>query len=118
MQTLTLTLKVIPPIIFNLFIGPWSDNCGRKMLMLIPITGYIAYMGWFLINVIFFDEMTADWLMLEIFQYWPGGYMCLFLGTYSYLADVSSPEFRTTRIAIFDCVNTSGWAIAQGITQF
>ena len=107
-------VKGIPPIIFTLFIGPWSDNFGRKTLMILPLTGYIAYNAWFLINVIFYDKMPADWLMLEVFQYWPGGYMCLFLGLYSYVTDNSSAEYRTTRIAIVDCIVTIGFAVAQG----
>ena len=116
MQTATMFVKGIPPIIFTLFIGPWSDNFGRKTLMILPLTGYIAYNAWFLINVIFYDKMPADWLMLEVFKYWPGGYMCLFLGLYSYVTDNSSPEYRTTRIAIVDCIVTIGIAVGQGNT--
>ena len=34
-----LFIKGVPPIIFTLFIGPWSDRFGRKLLMVVPLTG-------------------------------------------------------------------------------
>ena len=114
MSTVVLFLKGIPPIIFALFIGPWSDQFGRKMLMIVPLIGYMAYDVWFLINVIFYEQMSPEWLMMEVLQYWPGGFMCLFLGLYSFVADNSSTEFRTTRIAVVDFVVTIGFAIGQG----
>ena len=107
-------MKGIPPILFTLFIGPWSDRFGRKMLMVMPLTGYIGYNAWLLINVLFFDQMRPEWLMMEVAQYWPGGYMCLFLGTYSYVADNSSKQYRTTRIAIVDFTFFTGMAIGTG----
>ena len=48
----TLFIKGVPPILFTLFIGPWSDRFGRKLLMVLPMTGYIFYNAWFLANVI------------------------------------------------------------------
>ena len=73
-------MKGIPPIIFALFIGPWSDKFGRKFLIIFPLFGYVLYDLWFLVNVIYFDELVVEYLMLEIVQYWFGGFMCMFLG--------------------------------------
>jgi len=115
-HTVTMLLKVIPPIIFSLFVGPWSDKFGRRNLIILPLTGYIAYNLWFLINVIYFDELIAEYLMLEVFQYWPGGYMCLFMGSYSLISDHSSKESRTTRIAIFDFTFLGAMSIGMGIS--
>ena len=115
MQTVTMFVCGIPPVIFSLMIGPWSDNFGRKMLMLFPMSGYIAYMSWLLINVIFFDQMVAEWLMfVSVMENWPGGWIVVFLGAYSYVSDNSSPEFRTARIAIFDCVTSCAFALGPG----
>ena len=55
---------------------------------------YIGYNVWFLINVIWFDQMYPEWLMIEMFTFWPGGFFCLFLGAYSYAADRSSTKTR------------------------
>ena len=113
-HTVTMLLKVVPPIIFSLFVGPWSDKFGRRYLIILPLTGYIAYNLWFLINVIYFDELIAEYLMLEVFQYWPGGYMCLFMGCYSLISDHSSKESRTTRIAIFDFTFLLAMSVGMG----
>jgi len=110
-----LFIKGVPPIIFTLFIGPWSDRFGRKLLMVVPLTGYIGYNVWFLINVIWFDQMYPEWLMIEMFTFWPGGFFCLFLGAYSYAADRSSTKTRTLRIAVIDFVFFTGLAIGTGV---
>ena len=107
-------IKTIPPIIFALFIGPWSDKCGRKPLMILPMTGYIFFYLWMLINTIYFDELNAEYLMMEVFAYWPGGWMCMFLGFYSYASDMSTPETRAIRIGILDCTFSIGFTIAIG----
>ena len=107
-------VKGIPPIIFALFIGPWSDRFGRKFLIIFPIIGYILFDIWFLINVLFYDHFVVEFLMLEVIQYWFGGYMCLFLGLYSYVSDISEQKTRTVRIALLDFVFFSGMAIGAG----
>jgi MFS family permease len=109
-------VKGIPPIIFTLFIGPWSDRFGRKFLIVLPLIGYVFYNVWFLINVIFYDFFPVEWLMLEVIQFWFGGFMCLFLGLYSYVSDISAENVRTVRIAIVDFVFFSGMAIGSGIS--
>ncbi len=37
----TTILNTIPGIIFSLFFGPWSDTNGRKLLMILPLFGFI-----------------------------------------------------------------------------
>ena len=106
-------IKTIPPIIFSLFIGPWSDKCGRKVLMILPMTGYIFFYIWMIICTIY-DELNAEYLMLEVFAYWPGGWMCMFLGYYSYISDISTPANRAIRIGILDCIFSVGFTIALG----
>ena len=113
MNLVTMLAKSIPPIIFALFISPWSDKFGRKFLIVFPLIGYVLYDVWFLINVIYFDFFSVDWLMLEFMQYWAGGYMCFFLGLYSYASDVSDESTRTVRIAVVDFVFFSGLSIGK-----
>ena len=114
MNLVTLFLKGVPAVIFALFIGPWSDRFGRKMLMMLPLIGYFLFDIWYLINSIFFDTFVTEWLMLEIFQYWPGGFQCLFLGAYSYVTDSSSEEDRTLRIALCDFFFFIGLSTGSG----
>ena len=107
-------VKVIPPIIFSLFVGPWSDKHGRRYLIILPLTGYILINVCFLINVIYFDELVVEYMMVEVLQYWPGGYMVLFMGSYSLITDHSSRSSRTTRIAIFDFIFLGAMSVGMG----
>ncbi len=113
-QLVTMFVKGIPPIIFALYIGPWSDKFGRKFLIVFPLIGYVLYNAWFLINVIYFDTFYTEYLMLEFIQFWFGGFMCLFLGLYSYVSDISPEHTRTARIAVIDFVFFTGMAIGAG----
>ena len=114
MQLVTMFVKGVPPIIFALFIGPWSDRFGRKFLIIFPLFGYVFYNVWFLINVIFFDTFVVEYLMLEVIQFWFGGFMCMFLGLYSYISDITDEKTRTIRIAILDFVFFTGMSIGSG----
>ena len=114
-QLVTMFVKGIPPIIFALFIGPWSDKFGRKFLIVFPLIGYAFYNIWFFINVLFYDYFVVEFLMLEVIQFWFGGFMCLFLGLYSYVSDISEHKTRTVRIAFVDFVLFVALSIGSGI---
>ena len=107
-------IKGVPPVLFSLFIGPWSDRAGRKVLMILPMTGYIFFYLWMMINTIYYEEMAVEYLMLEVLTYWPGGWMCLWLGYYSYISDISSPRSRAIRIGVLDCTYSAVFAISTG----
>ena len=109
-------VKGVPPIIFALFIGPWSDNHGRKVLILLPLVGFILNYLWFFINTIYYEELTVEYLMFEVIATWFGGWTCFFLGTYSYISDLSTSKSRAVRIGILDCVSSAATAIALGNT--
>jgi len=115
-QLVTMFVKGIPPIIFALFIGPWSDKFGRKFLIVFPLIGYAFYNIWFFINVIFYDYFVVEFLMLEVIQFWFGGFMCLFLGLYSYVSDISEHKTRTVRIAFVDFVLFVALSIGSGVS--
>lgn len=106
----------IPPIIFVLFIGPWSDNFGRKTLLILPIIGYLLYSIFYLFAVIFFYELPAEFLMLEIARDLLGGDMCLWMGAYSYIADVSAEKTRTMRIAFIDGFFFLSLSLGNGVS--
>ena len=53
---------------FVLFVGPWSDNFGRKFLIISPLVGFVILDVVFLLNSIFFYELKADWIILEFIQ--------------------------------------------------
>ena len=55
----TQILKTFPMVMFALFLGPWSDKAGRKMLIMLPFLGYFLNCVSFIANIYFFDELVG-----------------------------------------------------------
>jgi hypothetical protein len=47
-----------------------------------------------LINVIWFDELSADWLLIEIVASFLGGNVTAWMAMYSYISDVTTDKTR------------------------
>ena len=101
-EIVALILNTIPMVIFSLFLGPWSDKAGRKMLLIIPLLGSVLLCICFMVNVYFFDALVVEFLWLESISYYFGGYILFFVGAYGYIADTTSLKSRTIRIAVMD----------------
>ena len=101
-------------VIFALFLGPWSDRSGRKMLIMLPFLGYFLNCVSFIVNIYFFDELVVEFLWLESLASFFGGNTLLFLGAYGFIADTTSVKSRTIRIAIMDAM----FSIAETIGSF
>ena len=110
----TQILKTIPMVIFALFLGPWSDKAGRKMLIMLPFVGYFLNCVSFIVNIYFFDELVVEFLWFESLASFFGGYALMFLGAYGYIADTTSVKTRTIRIAIMDGM----FSVAETIGSF
>ena len=117
-EIVTQILKQIPMVIFALFLGPWSDKAGRKILILLPFLGYILYCITFVVNVYFFDELKVEFLCLESLCSFSGGNIMLFLGAYGYICDTSSPKSRTFRIAVMDGMLAAGGTIGGFVNGY
>ena len=101
-------------VIFNLFLGPWSDSVGRKMIIIIPLIGSILLCFIYMINVYFFDELVVEFLWLEGLSYCLGGYSLFFLGLHGYIADTTSVKTRTIRLGILEGL----FAISEGLGNY
>lgn len=99
--TLNLAASV-PRIAFTLLAGPWSDRHGRKMLIMAPICGQAITAATFLINVRFFNSLPFEALYLEYVNELSGNFVVYYLGEYSYMADITSPDERTARLGVLD----------------
>ena len=61
-------IQAIPACVYVLFAGPWSDRYGRKFLICCCLFGYVIANGVFLINLYFFYELKAEFLLFEALQ--------------------------------------------------
>ena len=117
-EIVTQILKTIPMVIFTLFLGPWSDKAGRKLLIMLPFAGYVLYCVTLIINVYFFDQLVVEFLWLEKISSYFGGYALLYLGAYGYIADTSSLKSRTIRIAVMDGMSSVSETIGSYISSY
>lgn len=107
------------PAIFILFIGAWSDRTGnRKALLLIPLVGEFLSLIGLLVGTYFFLEWPL-WVMGLIeaaSSIFTGGLPVALMGSYSYLADVTTPEARTFRIGVVAVIVTLGIPLGTSIS--
>ena len=113
-ETIVQIVQNIPMVIFALFLGPWSDTAGRKLLLCIPLIGYFISASCMILNVYFFDQLVVEFLWLDGIRNLFGGWVLFFLGSYGYVADTTSDKSRTMRISIFD----GTYAISNAVGSF
>lgn len=105
-------LQRLPSVVFTLFAGPLSDSFGRKPLLVFPIVGFIILNFVLLVNSIFFQALTVEFLLFECLQDFTGGRAIFTLAARCYIMDISSKESRTARLCILDAV--TGLAVMIG----
>lgn len=107
------------PAILILFVGAWSDRTGnRKALMLIPLIGELITAIGLVLATYFFLEWPL-WVTALIEGLPPafcGGLSIALMGSYSYMADVTTLENRTFRIGIVAVIVTLSIPIGSAIS--
>ncbi|XP_041975987.1 proton-coupled folate transporter-like [Aricia agestis] len=107
------------PVILMMFIGAWSDRTGRrKVCILMPVAGECITCVLNLINTYFFYEVSVEWtaLMGTIFLSVTGAWYTMFLGTFSYIVDISSKQTRTFRLGVLTFGITIGLPVGMGLS--
>ena len=100
-------LTALPSIFLGLFVGAWSDRNGRKPVILGPMLGYILSNLVWLVNIYYWEAPAKYLLASGVYSFF-GGFTCFLVGVYSFLADITSVEMRTTRIGLLDLFMFSG----------
>lgn len=107
------------PVIIILFVGAWSDKTGkRKACILMPIVGeFLTCLG-FIVNTYYFLELPAEVAALteSIFPAITGGWFTNFVGTFSYIGDITTPEDRTYRVGIVNLCMSLGYPIGSALS--
>ncbi|XP_011330458.1 proton-coupled folate transporter isoform X2 [Ooceraea biroi] len=98
----------VMPIILAMFYGNWSDRRGRKIPLVLGLTGKLIYSFMVVIN-----SMMDTW-HLNMVVYTAtlpmsilGGDVAIFGSCFAYISDVCSVQQRTLRITILDVVYLS-----------
>ncbi|XP_032684200.1 solute carrier family 46 member 3-like [Odontomachus brunneus] len=118
MQTWKTPLQSALPTILILFMGAWSDRTGlRKPCMLLPIIGEFFSSVTLICCTYWFYELPMEAVVLEAL--WPalaGGWSTMFMGIFSYIADITSVESRTLRIGAANVFLSFGVPIGMALS--
>lgn len=104
-------LVAIPALVFSLFVGAWSDSKGRKAVLIMPFVGNIMSFVFYIVNYYWFYQIASIHLLWGSVAGLTGGYVCLNIGLYGYVTDVTSAENRTMRLSILNGVFSAGYVI-------
>ncbi|XP_059058574.1 lysosomal proton-coupled steroid conjugate and bile acid symporter SLC46A3-like [Achroia grisella] len=102
-----------------IFLGAYSDRVGqRKFCMLLPIIGEFLTSVGLIVNTYFFYELPVEVAAVTeaIFPALTGGWFTMFMGVFSYIADVTTEEQRTLRIGIVNLFYSLGVPVGAALS--
>ncbi|CAH2085411.1 unnamed protein product [Euphydryas editha] len=102
-----------------IFLGAYSDRIGqRKFCMLLPIVGEFLTSIGLIVNTYFFYQLPVEVAAVTeaIFPALTGGWFTMFMGVFSYIADVTTEEQRTLRIGIVNLFYSVGVPLGAALS--
>lgn len=119
MQGWKTILQSALPCLLILFFGAWSDRTGRrKPCMLLPIVGEFLTSVGLIVNTYFFYELPMEvaGVTEALFPGLTGGWFTMFMGIFSYVADVTTEETRTLRIGVVNLFCSLGVPVGMALS--
>ncbi len=107
----------IPGMITVLIVGPLSDRFGRKIVLLLALFGNLLQ-GVLAFFIIWFQLHPYFFILANLFTGLGGDFTGVLAGAFSYIADVSSPKWRTLRIGIIEGMLALGGALGQFLSGY
>ena len=96
-ESILLWLYLIPLLIFSLFVGAWSDIVGRKVLIILSLTGSMFSISIQILNA-YFEDWPVEFLWIGALASLSGGALTFSLGIQTFIADSTTPKMRTLRM--------------------
>jgi len=103
----------IPSVFTALILGPLSDRFGRKLIFYSVAAG-ATLQGLLAIALIHFEWSIYLFIPISAVGGFTGGFASLLTASMSYVADISSPRWRTVRIGIVEAMVFFAGGIGQG----
>ena len=111
-------IAALPAAFFCLFVGPWSDVHGRKILLILPLLGNIVAYAACIVNYYFFFELDTNFLLLSSVYGFFGAYQCFNMGLYGYVSDITSAKNRTIRLSLVNGIFSLGFVVGTKLGSY
>lgn len=112
-QAVTSVIFSCITVLVVLFIGPWSDANGRKIPLLISVTGMMIMPSMMIVGYLNLGKIRA--LYMALLAMLPmtltGGVVVFGMSAGSYICDTTTPKNRTVRMGVFSASVRSGTPI-------
>lgn len=105
-------IKALPCIVLAMLAGPWSDRFGRKLLIALPLIGFVIADAVF-VTLASIETVGPDYILFETIHDLFGGLPLLMLGAFAYIVDVAPKETLSSRMAILEAVFLLGLALGD-----
>jgi len=90
------------PILFSLFLGPWTDVHGTKYPILLPLLGYALSASIYFMLTYAPDLHPGFILFASIPVALTGGMVALIMSVFSFISKITSEEDRSFRVAMLE----------------
>ncbi len=106
----------VPSLVTSFCYGSLSDKYGRRLALVLPITGQIISSIIYFLNSVFEHTSVATLLAGPLISGLFGGWTTVNIGAFSLLGDTSSPQQRTTRMSLAESGIYMSSALGQGLS--
>lgn len=102
----------IPAVVVTIILGPLTDRYGRRLGILLPSFGMFIQ-GLASTLIIYYDLNPFYFILVNIFSGVTGDFTSLIAACFTYAADISSPRWRSYRIAAIEGIASFGKVAGQ-----
>ena len=107
----------VPAMITVLILGPLSDRYGRKILLITAVVGALLQ-SMIALVIVNFHLSPYFFILASFFTGICGDFTGVLAGSFSYIADVSTPKWRTFRIGMIEGMLALGGAVGQFLSGY
>ncbi len=108
----------VPSLVTSFCYGSLSDKYGRRLALVIPITGQLISCMIYILNATFIHFSVVAILPGPLLSGLFGGWSSFNIGAFGVLSDITSPQQRTTRMSIAESVVYISAAMGYSFSGF
>ncbi len=105
--------RTVPSIVVTMMLGPVMDRFGRRIGIVLPVIG-TTLQGIFTFFIVKYSLDPYYFILANFIGGILGGHTCILAASFAYIADISTPRWRSLRIGFVE----SAMALGGGVGTF